>query len=70
MGKIKKNVESELKQRTIEEIQKEYDSICGEAGDKQYQIRALESRLMALNLRLSQLHQEFTNARATETPKK
>lgn len=48
----------EKKERTIEEIQKEYSLVCAEAGQAQYQIFVLEKDLEIKNDRLRSLNLE------------
>jgi len=48
----------EVKERTIEEIQKEYSLVCAEAGQAQYQLFILQQDLEVRNERLRKLNLE------------
>jgi hypothetical protein len=48
----------EEKERTIEEIQKEYSLVCAEAGQAQYQLFILQKDLEIKNDRLRSLNLE------------
>lgn len=48
----------ESKERTIEEIQKEYSLVCAEAGQAQYQLFILKQDLEIKNDRLRKLNLE------------
>lgn len=48
----------ESKERTIEEIQKEYSLVCAEAGQAQYQLFILQQDLEIKNDRLRKLNLE------------
>lgn len=48
----------ESKERTIEEIQKEYSLVCAEAGQAQYQLFILQKDLEIKNDRLRKLNLE------------
>jgi hypothetical protein len=45
--------------RTAEEIGKEYNKLCLEAGDKQYRKEVLESELKQINENMLRLNREF-----------
>lgn len=49
----------EPKQRPREEVQKEYQTLCEAAGDKQFQISTLQAQLYLLNEKLFKLSEEF-----------
>lgn len=44
--------------RTLEEIQKDYATLCGRAGDLQYRIHTLQSELTSINTHLRELNEE------------
>jgi hypothetical protein len=48
----------EEKERTIEEIQKEYSLVCAEAGQAQYQLFIIQKDLEIKNDRLRKLNLE------------
>lgn len=48
----------ESKERTIEEIQKEYSLVCAEAGQAQYQLFIIQKDLEIKNDRLRKLNLE------------
>jgi hypothetical protein len=49
--------------RKMEEIQKDFDRLCGAAGNLQYNIAAQEAHLVEINSMLSKLNEEAKEIR-------
>ncbi len=56
----------EIKKKPREELQKEYQTLCETAGDKQFQISNLQAQLYLINERLFKLSEEFSEKPATK----
>lgn len=57
---------SEIKKRTVQEIQEQYQGLCLRAGHTQYQIHALSSDLEQINQTLRDLNLEAAAVKAEE----
>lgn len=49
--------------RGMEEIQKEYNQVCNQAGDFQYRIKVMKNDLNQINQKLMELNHEAIDAR-------
>lgn len=49
---------------TPEQIQKNYAALCGEAGDKGYRIKVLETELQAIHSQMHEMNQKYSHALA------
>jgi hypothetical protein len=79
--KTKKQREEEKAQKQLEidratvrkpdDIGREYNALCAEAGDKQYRKKVIETELEQINQRLYSLNQEFSRSTQVhpQTPK-
>ncbi len=52
------------KERTMDEIKKEYEQICGYAGDLQFKMLADKAKLDNYNQQLVHLHNDYNKAQA------
>jgi len=55
---------AEAPKRTIEDIKKEYASVCGAAGDLGYMVKEFESKLDMAHQHLFKLKQEYQEMEA------
>jgi hypothetical protein len=56
--------------KTLVDIKNEYNVTCGQAGEAQFKMKALEAELFELNKKLVALHQEYNTAAKAEEAKK
>ena len=57
---------SEVKKRTVQDVQQEYTGLCARAGHLQYQINAMQKDLELINTTLRDLNVEASKFAAEE----